>query len=64
MAAGTGLLQSGVVFHTERGSNYTFDECDRFLAGLRIRRSVGRTGVCSDDAMAGSFFSVIQNEWL
>ncbi|MDF2708020.1 MAG: family transposase, partial [Nonomuraea muscovyensis] len=44
MAAGTGLLQAGAVFHTDRGSNYTSDEIGRFLTGLSIRRSVGRTG--------------------
>lgn len=46
------------------GSNYTSDEFGRFLTGLDIRRSVGRTGVCYDNAMAESFFSAIKNEWL
>ncbi|WP_109527518.1 IS3 family transposase [Nocardia aurea] len=64
MAAGTGLLQPGAVFHTDRGSNYTSDEFGRFLTSLQIRRSVGRTGVCYDNAMAESFFSAIKNEWL
>nr|WP_103962645.1 IS3 family transposase [Nonomuraea solani] len=64
MAAGTGLLQPGAVFHTDRGSNYTSDEFGRYLTGLNIRRSVGRTGVCWDNAMAESFFSAIKNEWL
>ncbi|WP_326631470.1 IS3 family transposase [Nonomuraea fuscirosea] len=64
MAAGTGLLQSGAVFHSDRGSNYTSDEFGRFLTGQGIRRSVGRTGVCWDNAMAESFFSAIKNEWL
>jgi putative transposase len=64
MAAGTGLLQPGAVVHSDRGSNYTSDEFGRFLAGLRIHRSVGRTGVCYDNAMAESFFSAIKNEWL
>lgn len=36
MAVGTGLLQPGAVFHTDRGSNYTSDEFGRFLAGLDI----------------------------
>ncbi|MGR6924327.1 IS3 family transposase [[Actinomadura] parvosata] len=64
MAAGTGLLQPDALFHSDRGSNYTSDEFGCFLAGLDIRRSVGRTGVCWDNAMAESFFSVIKNEWL
>ncbi|GIH97981.1 transposase [Planobispora siamensis] len=64
MAAGTGLLQPGAIFHADRGSNYTSQEFGRVLAGLDIRRSVGRTGVCWDNAMAESFFSAIKNEWL
>jgi transposase InsO family protein len=48
MAAGTGLLEPGAVFHADRGSNYTSDEFGRFLTGLGIRRSVGRTGICYD----------------
>ncbi|MFI9842560.1 hypothetical protein ACIHFD_36390 [Nonomuraea sp. NPDC051941] len=44
MAAGTGLLQPGAVFRIDRGSNCISDEFGRFLAGLQIRRSVGRTG--------------------
>ncbi|QYC45114.1 IS2 transposase TnpB [Nonomuraea coxensis DSM 45129] len=64
MATGTGLLQPNAVFHADRGSNYTSDEFGRFLTGLGIRRSVGRTGVCWDNAMAESFFSALKNEWL
>jgi len=64
MAAGTGLLQPDAVFHTDRGSNYTSEEFGRFLTSLRVRHSVGRTGVCYDNAMAESFFSTIKNEWL
>ncbi|GAA3000549.1 IS3 family transposase [Streptosporangium longisporum] len=64
MAAGTGLLQPGAIFHADRGSNYTSNEFGRFLAGLDIRRSVGRTGVCYDNAMAESFFAALKNEWL
>ncbi|MFI9845867.1 IS3 family transposase [Nonomuraea sp. NPDC051941] len=64
MAADTGLLQPGTVFHADRGSNYISDEFGRFLTARQIRRSVGRTGVCYDDAMAESFFSALKNEWL
>ncbi|MFE0153662.1 hypothetical protein ACFWY5_41450 [Nonomuraea sp. NPDC059007] len=41
---------------------YTSDEFGRFLASLDIRRSVGRTGVCWDNAMAESFLSALKNE--
>ncbi|KAB8184712.1 IS3 family transposase [Nonomuraea phyllanthi] len=64
MAAGTGLLQPGAVFHTDRGSNDTSDDFGRFLTNLQIRRSAGRTGICYDNTMAESFFSAIKNEWL
>uniref|UniRef100_UPI00047BA60D integrase core domain-containing protein n=3 Tax=Actinomadura rifamycini TaxID=31962 RepID=UPI00047BA60D len=30
----------------------------------KMRRSVGRTGVCWDNAMAESFFGALKNEWL
>ncbi|WP_430625734.1 integrase core domain-containing protein [Streptomyces sp. NBC_01264] len=32
------------------------------LTGLRIRQSVGRTGICYDNAMAESFFATLKNE--
>ncbi|WP_214414731.1 DDE-type integrase/transposase/recombinase [Sphaerisporangium fuscum] len=63
MGAGTGLVQPGAVFHSDRGSNHTSNEFGRFLTGRRIRRSVGRTGVYYDNAMAESSFSTIKNEW-
>ncbi|MFD1502951.1 integrase core domain-containing protein, partial [Streptosporangium lutulentum] len=58
------LIEPDAVFHSDRGSNYTSEEFGRFLTGLQIRRSVGRTGVCYDNAMAESFFGALKNEWL
>ncbi|WP_460465991.1 transposase, partial [Amycolatopsis acidiphila] len=29
-----------------------------------IRQSVGRTGICWDNAMAESFFGALKNEWV
>jgi transposase InsO family protein len=65
MAAGTGLLQPKPVLQRQvEPKNYTSEEFGRVLTGLGIRRSVGRTGVCWDNAMAESFFSALKNEWL
>ena len=63
-AIATGLIEPGAIFHSDRGSNYTSDEFGAFLKDRNIRRSVGRTGSCYDNAMAESFFSAIKNEWL
>lgn len=52
----------GAIFHSDRGSNYMSvafaDYCNRH----GLRKSVGRTGVCWDNAMAESFFGVLKNE--
>lgn len=63
-AAGAIDLQPGCIFHSDRGSNYTSYDFAKKLAGLGMRQSVGRTGVCWDNAMAESFFGALKNEWL
>jgi transposase InsO family protein len=63
-AAGTVDLQSGCIFHSDRGSNYTSYEFAAKLACMGMRQSVGRTGICWDNAMAESFFGALKNEWL
>jgi putative transposase len=62
MAARNHRLPAGAVFHSDRGSNYTSDEYARVLRRLDIRQSVGRTGICYDNAMAESFFGTLKNE--
>lgn len=42
---------AGVVFHADRGTQYTSTQLNDVCAGLGIRQSVGRTGVCWDNAM-------------
>jgi transposase InsO family protein len=63
-AAGTIGLQPSCIFHSDRGSNYTSYEFATKLASLGMRQSVGRTGVCWDNAMAESFFGALKNEWI
>jgi putative transposase len=50
------------IFHSDRGSNYTSREFAAVSAELGIRQSVGRTGICYDNAMAESFFAALKNE--
>lgn len=62
MAARNHTLEPGAVFHSDRGSNYTSQEFADTLAALDLRQSVGRTGICFDNAMAESFFGTLKNE--
>jgi transposase InsO family protein len=52
MAARNTDLPPGAVFHSDRGSNYTSAEFAGVLKRLDIRQSVGRTGICFDNALA------------
>ena len=64
MAAGTIELADECIFHSDRGSNYTSYEFAKKLDSMGMRQSVGRTGVCWDNAMAESFFGALKNEWI
>jgi putative transposase len=55
-------IKEDAIFHSDRGSNYTSAEFGRVLRELGIRQSVGRTGICYDNAMAESFFAALKNE--
>ena len=57
-------LQPECIFHSDRGSNYTSYEFSTTLTAMNIRHSVGRPGLCWDNAMAESFFGTLKNEWL
>jgi putative transposase len=52
----------GVIFHSDRGSQYTSDEFRDFCRTSGVRPSVGRTGICYDNAVAESFFATIKKE--
>lgn len=62
MAARNHRLTDKAIFHSDRGSNYTSAKYAATLHRLGLRQSVGRTGICYDNAMAESFFSTLQNE--
>ena len=62
MAARNVSLPADAVFHSDRGSNYTSAEFAGVLERLGIRQSVGRTGICFDNALAESFNSSLKVE--
>jgi putative transposase len=62
MAARNHQLADKAIFHSDRGSNYTSHEFAKTLKKYSLRQSVGRTGICYDNAMAESFNAALKNE--
>ncbi|MGW0665421.1 IS3 family transposase [Streptodolium elevatio] len=52
----------GTIFHSDRGCQYTSHQFARLARKFGIRLSVGRTGVCWDNALAESFFSTLKSD--
>lgn len=52
----------GVIFHSDRGSQYTSQQFRDFCTEHHVRPSVGKTGVCYDNAVSESFFATIKKE--
>jgi putative transposase len=62
MAARNLDLPADAIFHSDRGSNYTSAEFANVLDKLGIRQSVGRTGICFDNALAESVNGTLKVE--
>jgi putative transposase len=54
----------GVIFHSDRGSEYTADAFEEACARLGVRQSMGRVGSCFDNAASESFHSTLEFELL
>ncbi len=52
-----------VIFHADRGCQYTSTQLAEVAAELDVRLSVGRTGVCWDNAQQESFWSTLKTEY-
>jgi transposase InsO family protein len=62
MAVAGGHVAPEAIFHSDRGAQYTSREFAAFCTARGIKASVGRTGVCWDNAVAESFFAALKNE--
>jgi len=54
---------SSVIFHADRGCQYTSDQLAYAAARLGVLISVGRTGVCWDNAQIESYWSTLKTEY-
>ena len=54
--------QSGLVWHTDRGSQYASDSHRSILTQHGITQSMSRRGDCWDNAVAESFFHSVKTE--
>ena len=52
----------GVVFHSDRGCQYTSVQYANLARDLGVTLSVGRKGQCWDNAVAESFFATVKTE--
>ena len=54
--------EPGVIFHSDRGCQYTSAAYAELADECEVTLSVGRTGQCWDNALAESFFSSLKGE--
>ena len=55
---------SGLVFHSDRGSQYTSKPYRKLLVGYGIRASMGDVGACWDNAVVERFFGSLKYDWV
>ena len=57
-------VEPGLIFHSDRGSQYASHAFQTTLAKYGVRSSMSRKGDCWDNAVAESFFATIKRELL
>jgi transposase InsO family protein len=64
MAMASRRPKAGLIFHTDRGCQYTSGEFRELLARHGLVQSLSRPGQCWDNAVAESFFATLKEELL
>jgi len=54
----------GVVFHSDRGSQYTSQRFRALLRNRGLRSSMGDVGACWDNAVVERFFGSLKHDWI
>jgi len=54
----------GLVFHSDRGSQYTSSRYRKLLKRYNMRASMGDVGACWDNAVVERFFGSLKHDWL
>lgn len=54
----------GVVFHSDRGSQYTSAHFQKLLKSYGMRSSMGDVGACWDNAVVERFFGSLKHDWI
>lgn len=62
MARTHGRVADGALVHSDHGTQYTSAAFTTYCAEAGITQSMGRTGVCWDNAVAETFFASLKNE--
>ena len=52
----------GIIFHSDRGSQYASEEVRKYLQGHKMIQSMSRKGNCYDNAVMESFFHTLKTE--
>lgn len=55
---------AGVIFHSDRGCQYTSRDFRQLATDHGVKLSLGRKGTCWDNAVAESFFATIKREMI
>jgi putative transposase len=62
MAARNRNIEADLIFHSDRGIQYTNNKFANVLESYKVTRSMSRKGNCWDNAVAESFFKTLKIE--